>query len=271
MAQRSEAAAMARLFAHEGGYTNHPQDPGGPTNWGITIIDARLYGREFGWIANPTAEDVKAMPKWFAEKVYDAKYWDKQRCDELPSGVEYAIFDYGVNSGVGRSGKVLRRLVGLPDTTSTITDEVIAAVNKRDPAKLVAAICDERLAFLQALKTWPTFGKGWGRRVSEVRALGLELAKQSNVVPFPAPQAVPGKGQVPVPKAVVNTVKFGGGGLGAYGATFVEWIEAHPYETAGLALAGAVVIGGAVYLIHRNHQRKQEAAVPGIEVVPVAA
>jgi hypothetical protein len=53
------------------------------------------------------------MPKWFAEKVYDAKYWDALNCDLLPAGLDYAVCDYGVNSGIGRAGKVLRRLLDM--------------------------------------------------------------------------------------------------------------------------------------------------------------
>jgi lysozyme family protein len=270
MAQSSEAAALARVFAHEGGYTNHPKDPGGPTNWGITIIDARLYGKEFGWVANPTVADVQAMPKWFAEKVYDKKYWDAERCDDLPPGVDYVIADYGINSGIGRSGKVLRRLVGLPDNTSKVTDEVIAAVNKRDPKALVAAICDERLAFLHGLKTWPDFGNGWGRRVSEVREFGLQLASQMVVAPS-QPEHVPGKGHVPPPTGTKTTIKVGAGGGAAWAANYLDWIAAHPVETGLVIVGGVVIVAGALHLANRWHQSKQEAPVPGFRPVPAIA
>ena len=98
-----------------------------------------------------------------AKAIYRTAYWDAQRCDELPAGVDYTVFDYGVNSGIGRSGKVLRRVVGRRrDSTHVVTDEVLRAVAKRDPKAIVMAINDERLAFLKRLKTWPVFGKGWG-------------------------------------------------------------------------------------------------------------
>jgi hypothetical protein len=82
---------------------------------------------------------------------------------------------YGVNSGTGRSGKVLRRMLGLPDDSSTVTDPVIAAARAADPKILIAAICDERLRFLQALKTWAVFGAVWGRRVAEVKSTALKM------------------------------------------------------------------------------------------------
>lgn len=177
-------AALARLLVHEGGYTNHPADPGGPTNFGITIFDYRKYVKP-----GATAADVRAMKLDDAKAIYRAKYWDAQRCDELPAGVDYAAFDYGVNSGIGRSGKVLRRVLRLPDSTSEVNDAVIAAARAADSKALIAAICDERLRFLQSLKTWPVFGAGWGRRVAEVRAAALTMATAAPAAPPPASPA----------------------------------------------------------------------------------
>jgi len=172
MSASSYDEALSRLLAHEGGYSNHPSDPGGPTNYGITLADARAY-----WKRDATAADVRAMPLAVARQIYRTKYWAALRGNDLPAGVDYAVFDYGVNSGIGRAGRVLRRLVGLTDGSSAIDDDVIAAVWRRPPKRLIEAICDERLAFLQGLKTWPVFGNGWGRRVREVRAAALAMAE----------------------------------------------------------------------------------------------
>jgi lysozyme family protein len=173
MAASSYDEALARLLVHEGGYSNHPSDPGGPTNGGITIFDARAY-----WKKDATAADVREMPVEVAKDIYRSKYWGAMRCDELPTGVDYAAFDYGVNSGIGRSGRVLRRILGLSDETSAVTDEVIVAAKRRSAAAVIDAICDERLAFLQGLRTWSTFGNGWGRRVREVRAAALAMTSK---------------------------------------------------------------------------------------------
>ena len=169
--QSTFETCLSLLLVHEGGYTNHPSDPGGPTNFGITIEDYRRYVK-----VNATAADVRRMRLDEAKIIYREKYWDAQRCDELPAGVNYAVFDYGVNSGTGRSGKVLRRTLGLPVNSSTVTDAVIAGGRVADPKILIAAICEERLRFLQALKTWPVFGTGWGRRVAEVKSTALKMA-----------------------------------------------------------------------------------------------
>jgi lysozyme family protein len=161
--------ALRRLLQHEGGYTNHPSDPGGPTNFGITIHDYRRTLKP-----DATAADVKAMQLDEARAIYRAKYWDALACDSLPAGVDYAVFDYGVNSGIGRAARVLQRLAGVDDD-GRVGPATLAAVRARDARTLSAAICDERLAFLQRLKTWPVFGRGWGRRVAEVRAAALAM------------------------------------------------------------------------------------------------
>ncbi|MEI9803803.1 MAG: glycosyl hydrolase 108 family protein [Pseudolabrys sp.] len=192
MAASSYDDALRRLLAHEGGYTNHPADPGGPTNFGITIFDFRRYVK-----ADATAADVKSMRLEDAKAIYRAKYWDAQRCNELPAGVDYAIFDYGVNSGIGRSGKVLRRVLTLADNTSAVSDAVIAAARKADAKALIAAICDERLRFLQSLKTWSVFGGGWGRRVAEVRMVALTMAS-GTPVPDLRPASASGRAVVPL-------------------------------------------------------------------------
>lgn len=190
MAKSTYEEALRRLLMHEGGYTNHPSDPGGPTNFGITIFDYRKYV-----LPNATAADVKAMKLSEAKTIYRAKYWDSQLCDDLEPGVDYAIFDYGVNSGIGRSGRVLRRMLGMPDTTSLITAAVVAAANAAKAAELVDDICGERLRFLQALRTWPVFGAGWGRRVREVRAFGLSIASDIPMIGSPSIVAEPERGR----------------------------------------------------------------------------
>ena len=186
MAASSYDEALARLLVHEGGYSNHPADPGGPTNWGITLRDARAY-----WKRDATAADVRAMPVAVAKDIYRSKYWAAMRCDELPPGVDYAVFDYGVNSGIGRAGKVLRRLTALPGDASEITRDVIAAARGREAKALIDAICDERLQFLEGLRTWAVFGNGWGRRVREVRATALAMAERTAAADASAPAASP--------------------------------------------------------------------------------
>lgn len=176
MAAVNYPECLRRLLVHEGGYTNDAADPGGPTNFGITIADYRMYVKK-----NATAADVRAMKLDDAKKIYKAKYWDAMGCDQLPSGVDYAVFDYGVNSGISRALKVLARFPNMP------------------PVDTVEAICTERLAFLKRLKTWPVFGAGWGRRVKEVRVYALALANR--VIPPIYPPIIP---QPDIPKPEIR-------------------------------------------------------------------
>jgi lysozyme family protein len=148
---------LTRLLKDEGGYTNDPRDPGGATNYGITLKDYRLYINSQG-----TANDVRNMKLNDAQRIYKSKYWDALNCDSLSSGVDYSVFDYGVNSGLGRPRKDLQRF---KDKTG---------------ADLINAINDERMAFLRSLGTFGTFGKGWTRRVTGVRAHSLELASKKD-------------------------------------------------------------------------------------------
>lgn len=163
--------SIANVLISEGGYTNDRSDPGGPTNWGITIYDVRKYVK-----ADASAADVKRLTKATAIRIYKSRYWDAVRADELPAGLDYSVFDEGVNSGVVRAGKVLRRLVGAPPDDGVITDAVLTQIKRRDPVLLISAFNDERLGFLKRLHTWPVFGKGWGRRVASVKAISLDMA-----------------------------------------------------------------------------------------------
>ena len=94
-------------------------------------------------------------------------YWDRIKGDDLPVGVDYCLFDLAVNSGVGKAGKLLQMALDLP-ADGIIGPMTLRALEGRDAEEIVEQICQERLEFLQSLKTWGVFGKGWGRRVAEV-------------------------------------------------------------------------------------------------------
>lgn len=178
--------ALKRVLIHEGGNDDDPADPGGRTSRGITKTDWNNWRATHPGLPS----DVWAAPQASIVAIYREKYWDKEDCDELPAGLDYCVFDYGVNSGTGRSSKVLQRLVGAnPD--GEIGPDTIKAVKARDPKVVITAICDERLAFLHSLSTWPRFGGGWGRRVADVRAASMAMAGATQaVIPSPAPAAI---------------------------------------------------------------------------------
>lgn len=262
------------VIAHEGSkYTDgvNPYDPGGPTRWGITLAVARQF-----WKKNATADDIKTLSLSVALGIYKTRYWDAVRGDDLPGGVDYSTGDYGVNSGVGRAGKVLRRLLSLPDNTSRIDATVLAAVAKRDPKAIVKAMNEERLRFMQSLKIWPTYKNGWTRRVKEVTALSLTLAAAPAVE---APKTVPpiiendsaemGKAALPEPKVAKNTVKVGTPvATGATGGTFWDWVAAHPVQSGVIVVCVVFIAWGIIKAINDNYRARQEAPTPGLVPVP---
>jgi lysozyme family protein len=244
--------ALRRLLAHEGGYSNHPSDPGGPTNFGITIHDYRKYID-----ADGTAEDVRRMTVGQAKAIYRSKYWSAMRCDDLPAGVDYAVFDYGVNSGIGRAPKVLKRAIGLDASNSTVTPQVIAAVKARDPKGLINAICDERMRFLKALRTWPVFGKGWSRRVAEVRAAALAMAgrMQMPAAAHADGGPLPGKGTVPLNRPAQTGTS---GAAGAAGTAAASQATDATVVVAILIVTVAIAVGA--WFFWRWWQRRQQEA-----------
>lgn len=244
MAASSYHEALRRLLAHEGGYSNHPADPGGPTNHGITLADYRRHVRP-----DATAADLRRMPVGTAEAIYREKYWAVLRCDELPAGIDYAVFDYGVNSGPVRAARVLRRLLGVADATALVPDAAVAQARRREPAMLVNAICAERLAFLRQLRTWPVFGRGWKRRVAEVRRTALAMARGTQARPAHAPSAGIGR-----KAATGGAIAAGAAAAGhAHAAGSNIWIVT---AILALTLAGALI----VYLLWRR--RRPSAGTP---------
>ncbi len=155
-------AALKALLKHEGGYVNHPSDPGGMTNLGVT---KRVWEE---WVGHEVDEkQMRALTPALVAPLYKKKYWDKVCGDELPTGLDLAVFDLAVNSGPGRAAKMLQKVLGVTQD-GAIGPQTLAKALNVDSSKLIADYNAERLAFLQALPTWDTFGKGWGRRVAEV-------------------------------------------------------------------------------------------------------
>lgn len=163
---------LALVLKHEGGFVNHPKDPGGMTNLGVTKRTWEAYvGHEVDEAA------MRALGPEDVAPLYKKNYWDRIKADSLPKGLDYCVFDCAVNSGPSQAVKFIQRAL---DTTvdGVIGPLTIAAAEQRDPAELIEQFCEERLHFMQSLSTWSTFGKGWQRRVEEVKALALRMASQ---------------------------------------------------------------------------------------------
>ena len=179
MAAWNYEACHAKTLIYEGGYSNHPADPGGVTLEGVTQAVYDEFRKRKGLPRKALSAFMRTPPEWIAERcdIYRALYWDKVQGDSLPPGVDFAVYDYGVNSGVGRAAKVLQRALDVADD-GAIGPVTLAAVNRAAPTVLIIALCDERLRFLRSLRTWGVFGKGWGRRVADVKEAALAMAQR---------------------------------------------------------------------------------------------
>lgn len=146
--------AFKLVIGHEGGYVNHPKDPGGETKYGITKRDY-------------PDEDIKNLTLGRAKEIYKESYWDKINADNLPKQLRYAVFDAAVNSGVGQASKWLQRAVGVRDD-GVIGPQTLAAVRAADPYRIAAIFSGQRLKFMAGLVAFDHFGKGWTRRVADI-------------------------------------------------------------------------------------------------------
>lgn len=173
--QSSFDRALAAVLAHEGGWSDHPADNGGATNKGITIATFRRFINPKG-----TKADLKALTTEQAAVVYRHEYWNKVSADVLPAGVDYAVFDFAVNSGPSRAVKFLQRVVGV-EQDGRIGPKTLAAVAAMAPLKIITELCEARLLWLAKLSDWPTFKKGWTSRIRGVRELATELAGEKVV------------------------------------------------------------------------------------------
>ncbi|HXW70394.1 MAG TPA: glycosyl hydrolase 108 family protein [Methylocella sp.] len=168
-ADNFEACLAVTLHA-EGGYSNDPHDPGGPTNFGITqkVLEQ--------WRGQPvSAEEVKELTRDEAKEIYRANYWLPMNCAKLPDGVDLEVFDFGVNAGPSRSIKRLQRLLGIKEDGS-MGPMTLAAVNAIDPKELMIKLANDRQEYYRSLPTFAQFGGGWTRRVSDVQKAAFKMA-----------------------------------------------------------------------------------------------
>ena len=189
------ARALPRVLAHEGGKVDDPADPGGRTNQGVTQAVYAAYRARLG----ASAKDVWDMRPEERDQIYRDQYWSAMRGDDLPAGLDYAVFDGAVNSGVSRSAKWLQQALDVP-ADGHIGSVTIAAAQAADTVEVIDRICDIRMAFLKRLKHWPRFGRGWTERVSGVRTIGKALANRTPISLAPA-QPTPKATRPPEPDA----------------------------------------------------------------------
>jgi lysozyme family protein len=274
--------ALTTILAYEGGYSDHPRDPGGPTNEGITqrVYDGyrRRRGLNVVSVRDITDADVRA--------IYRPQYWDAIKGDELPAGLDLVMFDSAVNSGPGQATKWLQRALkdaklyrGAID--GDLGEGTLGAVASHpDIDALIADVLARRLGMLQHLSTWDAFGAGWERRVHSAMAIGQAMATGS-VGPAPEPvhedcgncKAYAGDVALPLISSELGTKAAAGGSSGAVlvqtsaqklepfiqSSQIVSWIY-----IALIVLSAAIGVGGALSALYAQWKtRKAQDAIDG--------
>lgn len=237
------ATALKLILAHEGGKVDHPKDPGGRTNKGITQRVYTAYLKAKG----QASRDVWSITDAEVDDIYRKQYLDPVRFDDIPLGLNYAVADFAVNSGVSRAVKTLQSVLNTGIAArdrlkedGQIGEKTLARLRSIATAGTEASIdliehyCEARMSFLRRLKTWKTFGVGWTRRV-EGRNYGAQvgdngvidyaIAMLGPTAALPAPRFIgfydgeaPGKGEA---EDIKVTATVEGVGLSAAGAATV--------------------------------------------------
>ena len=250
MSAKQYEAVLPLVLAHEGGYVNNPKDPGGPTNKGVTQAVYDAYRTTKGL----KVRSVRSITMPETSEIYNQRYWKLAGCDDLPAGCDYAVFDYAVNSGVGKAIKDLQRTINsftgnristlAPLKIDGIAGEDTSTAAKQcadlDEEGFINSFCDRRLAFMRSLKTWKTFGVGWTRRIEGdkpgvqdgdkgVRDFAVLIARRDIGVPIPKkelPAAIGTKVGEAVPAkafgsqvSILKTAQGAGAALAAAGVT----------------------------------------------------
>jgi lysozyme family protein len=268
---------LAREMVYEGGYSNNPKDPGGPTMKGVT---QRVYNTFRAKNGQPVAA-VSKINDNEVQQIYKSMYWDKIDGDTLADGVDFCIFDAAVNSGVGGATSWAQGALGI-EVDGNFGQKTMDALTQADPEDFIRKFCSHRLGSLQRLRTWSDFGKGWSARISNVQKISLSMA-EGGMVTDPVPVHVLG-GQVktrlsdvPVSAtaAIATHAATVGGAvatataattqsLGGISDTF-SWIK---YALGGLTLVGAAA--GLIVALSKSANDAASNAVATAKVDPDA-
>ncbi|WP_427145174.1 glycoside hydrolase family 108 protein [Rhizobium pisi] len=240
---------MHEVSINEGGWSDHPDDPGGATMKGIIQREYDAFRKRKG----RPLQSVRYITDDEVAEIYRSQYASKVRFDDLPAGVDYATLDGAINSGVSRGSKWLQGALGVK-TDGVIGNQTVSAAVASDAVKTIKKMCGARSSFLHGLSTFKVFGKGWSARVARVEATSVAMAQKSRGA---QPSGIAASALIESESAKKNSTSASGtAGASALGsgtsATQVDWT--HLTGTQSLILI-AVVLGGialAAYLFHRS-------------------
>lgn len=182
----------------EGGWSDHKDDPGGATQYGITLATYTAWRRSQG-LPDPSADDLRAITEEEVEAIYQQNYWDACRCDDLPPPIALVVFDMAVNAGPSRSARLLQEALGVK-VDGIIGPETLAAARAADPQKAAAEFTARRALYYASLSTFSTFGLGWMRRAAAALSTATVMAIHSPALsPSLAPPDPIEDGEEPLP------------------------------------------------------------------------
>lgn len=253
MARENFTACLAETLTYEGGWSDHPRDPGGATMKGITI------GRYREFHPGATKAELRAISNAEVEAIYRKGYWAPVRGDDLQHGVDLAVFDLGVNSGPARAAKYVQAVAGVKQD-GRIGPATLAAVSKMRGDEVVRKLCARRMSFVRGLSTFDVFGKGWSRRIASIEATGVAMWRRA--VGTATGTAMAMREEAYRAKSVADRQKTGAAVSGAGGASTggidvaaqggVEWI------TVALIAVGCVA-AIILFLKARHNLNRAEA------------
>lgn len=252
MAKGNFPACHAITAKWEGGWSDHAADPGGATKYGITIATlSRWRGRQV------TKQEVRDLTREEAERIYRKWYWDEVRGDDLPFGVDLVTYDSGVNSGPARGARWTQAALGVA-ADGRIGPVTIAAARKAKASVTIQRATDVRLRFLQGLSTWAVFGKGWGRRVGDIRARALAMAGSSTDAI--RHDAIRLDGEADTDTGHAKTTGTGGAAAGGTGVAADQVAQVDWTVIAGFGVVAVLLIALAIFLSLRARARREAAA-----------
>lgn len=188
---------VKEVLKYEGGFSDNVNDPGGATNFGISLSYARSQGSMLDLDGNGVVDrkDILLVTEDTAKMVYRNWFWKDVRGDDLPAGVDLAVFDFAVNSGSGRAIRFLQTVLGV-ESDGVFGPKTLEAVRASDPTYVVNALCIRRLQWLQTLGTFATFGRGWTARVNSVQSKALDMVGRPRMTTAEAVTTDTGKGAI---------------------------------------------------------------------------
>ncbi len=275
--------SLALVLREEGGWADHPADPGGATMKGITFAVFKAYCRQKKRKV-PTKTDLRNISDADVAAIYRLQYWNAVAGDEMPAGLDFALFDFAVNSGSGQAVKDFQRVLNANVSQTINADGKITLVTKEEakrqykeaPERLINAYMDRRLVFLKKLKGWSTFGRGWSNRVARVRKDALAMAKRKVVeAPTPVDYEVEASPKAPASNVAVErtgtgksvAVTVAGAAGTAVAASADRVLDASTYAGGSALLIGIVafviltVIGGIATAYYLKRKAADENTI----------